>query len=154
LKKKLIKKCCQCGTKVFSIKSIYCRTCSHFSARMSDERFPPKTRNAFWKTVRRNVRKYGRKKAYVCEYTGVVLDVFDKSSPWFLEFDHVVPGDPSEIVMTSAWFNEIKGDLILKELKGSVAQLYNYWFKGIKIKKRKFRYWYRLIKTIKKTGTH
>ena len=142
--KKMTGKCCQCGRKVFSIKSIYCRTCSHFSARMSDERFPPKTRNAFWKTVRRNVRKYGRKKAYVCEYTGQELDVFDKSSPYFLEFDHLVPGDPKKIVMTSAWFNEMKGDLILKEFKGSVVQLYNYWFKGIKIKKRKFRYWYRL----------
>ncbi len=138
-------KCCQCGRKVFSRNSIYCRTCSHFSARMSDERFPPKTRNAFWKTVRRNVRKYGPKKAYVCEYTGQELDVFNESDPYFLEFDHVVPGDPSRIVMTSAWFNELKGDLALKELKGSVDQLYNHWHKGTKIKRKKFRYWYRLL---------
>ena len=72
------------------------------------------------------------------------LDVFDESSPWFLEFDHLVPGDPSKIVMTSAWLNEMKGDLTFKEFKGSVVQLFNYWFKGIKIKKKKFRYWYRL----------
>ena len=38
--RKTIKKCCICGKPVFSIRSIYCRTCSHFSARMSDERFP------------------------------------------------------------------------------------------------------------------
>jgi len=75
------------------------------------------------------------------------LDIFTKSSPYFLEFDHLVPGDPHKIVITSAWFNELKGDLAFKELKGSVAQLYNYWFKGIKIKKKKFRYWYRLNKT-------
>ena len=54
------------------------------------------------------------------------------------------PATQSKIVMTSAWFNEMKGDLTLKEFKGSVVQLYNYWFKGIKIKKKKFRYWYRL----------
>ena len=131
-----------CGRKVFSIKSIYCRTCSHFSARMSDERFPLKTRDDLWKSVRRNVRKHGRKRAYVCEYTEVDLDVFDESSPWFLEFDHLVPGDPSKIVMTSAWLNEMKGDLTFKEFKGSVVQLFNYWFKGIKIKKKKFRYSY------------
>ncbi len=137
MRKKLVKKCCMCGKPVFSIKSIYCRECSHFSARMSDERFPPKARNDLWKCVRKN-------RGYYCHYTGQKLDVFNKSDPYFLEFDHVVPGNPRDIVMTSAWFNELKGDLTIKELKGSVVQLYNYWFKGIKIKKKKVRYWYRL----------
>ena len=135
--KKLIKKCCICGKPVFSIKSIYCRRCSHFSARMSDERFPPETRDDLW--------KYLRKNGFICFYTEMKLDVFDKSSPSFLEFDHLVPGDPRKIVITSAFFNEMKGDLTIRELRRSVLQLYNYWFKGIKIKKWKFRYWYRLL---------
>ena len=126
-----------CGKPVFSIKSIYCRECSHFSARMSDERFSPEVREALWSYVRKN-------RGYYCFYTGMKLKVFKKSDPYFLEFDHMVPGDPRKIVMTSAWFNELKGDLTLKELQGSVAQLFNYWFKGIKIKKMKFRYWFRL----------
>ena len=134
--KALVKKCCKCGKPVFSIKSIYCRTCSHFSARMSDERFSPGTRESLWEYI----CKYG----YVCYYTGVDLNVFDESDPYFLEFDHMVPGDPRKIVITSAWFNEMKGDLALKEFKGSVVQLFNYWFKGAKMKKRKFRYWFRL----------
>jgi len=46
--KKLVRKCCICKKPVFSIKSKYCRVCSHFSARMSDERFPPKTRGELW----------------------------------------------------------------------------------------------------------
>ena len=137
--KKPAKKCCMCGKKVFSIRSIYCRTCSHFSARMSDERFPPKTREIFWSWVRKH-------KGYYCYYTGQELNVFKESDPYFLEFDHVVPGDPSNIVMTSAWFNELKGDLTLKELRRTILQLYKYWFKGIKIKKVKFRYWFRLIR--------
>ena len=137
MKAKQVKKCCICGKPVFSIKSIYCRTCSHFSARMSDERFPSKTRNDLW--------NYVRKHGYVCYYTGLEdLDVFDKSSAYFLEFDHLVPRDPRKVVITSAWFNEMKGDLAFKEFKGSVVQLFNYWFKGIRIKKKKFRYWYRL----------
>ena len=136
MRKKLVKKCCICGKPVFSWRSIYCRTCSHFSARMSDERFSREIREALWRYVRRH--------GYVCYYTGQELDVFDETSPYFLEFDHLVPGDPSKIVITSAWFNEMKGDLTFKEFKASVVQLYNYWFKGIKIKKKKFRYWYRL----------
>ena len=136
MRKKLVKKCCLCGKKpVFSIKSIYCRECSHFCARMSDERFSPEVQQ----DLKDDVRKRG---GFYCHYTGQKLNVFDESDPYFLEFDHLVPGDPSKIVKTSAWFNELKGDLTIKELKGSVAQLFNFWFKGIKIKKKKFRYWY------------
>ena len=138
--KKPIKKCCMCGEKpVFSPKSKYCRTCSHFCARMSDERVSPKVRQYLCRYVR-------KRRGYYCFYTGMELNVFTKSDPYFLEFDHLVPGDPSKIVITSAWFNELKGDLTFNELKGSVIQLNNYWLKGIKIKKKKFRYWYRLNK--------
>ena len=134
---KMTGKCCICGKPVFSVRSIYCCPHSHFSARMSDERFSPKTREALW--------KYVRKHDFTCFYTGQKgLDVFDKSSPYFLEFDHVIPGNPRKIVITSAWFNEMKGDLSIREFKRSNVQLYNYWIKGIKIKKMKFRYWFRL----------
>ena len=126
---KLLKRCCICNNPVFSIRSIYCRTCSHFSARMSDERFSKEIRNALW--------SYVRKHGYACYYNGMALDVFDKTSPLFLEFDHFIPGDPRKIVITSAFFNEMKGDLTLKEFKEAVVQLYKYWFKGIKIKKWK-----------------
>jgi len=136
--RKLVKKCCICDKPVFSIKSIYCRTCSHFSARMSDERFSPAIREDLW----RYVRKHG----YVCYYTQDDLDVFVKSSAYFLEFDRVIPGDPRKIVITSALVNEMKGDMTEKEFKSTVRQLYNCWFKHIKMKKRKYRYWYRLTK--------
>jgi len=137
MQKKLVKKCCMCGKPVHAINAKYCRICSYFSHRMSDEKFSPKIRQDLWNYVR-------RRRGYYCYYTGQELDVFDYTSPWFLEFDHLVPGDPRKIVITSAWINEMKGDLTLKEFKGSIVQLYNYWFKGIKIKKKKFRYWYRL----------
>ena len=137
-------KCCLCGSKpAFSKNSIYCRDCSYFCARMSNSRFSPKAR----KSLRNYVRRRG---GFYCFYTEQELDVFNESNPYFLEFDHFVPGDPRKIVMTSAWINEMKGDMAFKEFKRSVVQLFNYWFKGIKIKKRKFRYWYRL----KKPGTH
>ena len=137
MRKKRGQECCLCGKPGFSNKSPYCRECSHFCARLSNERFSPE--------VCKSLKNYVRKRhGFYCYYTGQKLNVFDESDPYFLEFDHLVPGDPHKVVMTSAWINEMKGDLTLKELKGSVAQLYNYWFKGIKIKKKKFRYWYRL----------
>lgn len=126
-----------CGKPVFSLKSIYCRDCSHFSARMSDERFPPEIREQLWASVRLN-------RGFFCNYTHQKLNVFDYKSPYFLEFDHVIPHNPKHIVMTSSWFNEIKGDMSINELWRSVAQLFNFQFKGIPIKKKKFHYWFRL----------
>jgi len=108
---------------------------------MSDERFPPEIREDLWKQVR-------RKRGFFCHYTNMKLNVFKKSDPYFLEFDHLIPGDPRKIVPTSAWLNELKGDMSFKELRRSVVQLYNYWFRGIKIKKMKFRYWYRVVEKL------
>ena len=137
MRKKLIKKCCKCGKPGFSINSIYCRTCSHFSARMSNERFPPEIRQSLWNDV---IRRRG----YFCHYTQVELDVFDYTNPYFLEFDHVVPHDPREVVIACSWVNTMKADMTKSEFRRSIKQLYNHMFKGIKIKKKKFRYWFRL----------
>jgi hypothetical protein len=135
--KKSAKKCCICGKPVFTWRSIYCRTCSHFSARMSDERFPPKTRQALWSYIKR--------RGYTCSYTGIEeLNVFDKSDPYFLEFDHVKPADPSKIAITCSLVNEMKGDMTVSEFKRTIRQLFNCFFKHIRMKKSKFRYWYRL----------
>jgi hypothetical protein len=136
--KKMTGKCDLCGKKVFSVKSIYCRECSHFCARMTNERFPPEACKKLKNDVRKN-------RGFYCHFTDQKIDVFNVSDPYFLEFDHLVPGDPSTIVMTSAWINEMKGDMTFKEFKRSVVQLFDYWFKGIKIKKMKFRYWFRLL---------
>ena len=135
--KKLIKKCSFCGKQpVFSIKSIYCRTCSHFCARMSNERLSPK--------VRQDLRKYVRRRGFFCYYTQLELDVFDYESAYFLEFDHVIPHNPKQVVIACSWVNEMKGDMTKSEFRSSIKQLYNYMFKHMKIRKRKFRYWYRL----------
>ena len=83
-------KCCLCGSKpAFSKNSIYCRDCSHFCARLSNERFSPEV----CKSLKDDVRKRG---GFYCFYTEQELDVFDYTSPYFLEFDHFVPGDPQQ----------------------------------------------------------
>jgi hypothetical protein len=134
---KPLKKCCLCGRRrVFSIKTIYCRPCSYFSARISNERFPPE--------VRKKLCDYVRRYDFVCAYTSQPLDVFDYNSPYFLEFDHEIPGDPGSVVITSSWLNEMKADQSYKEFRRSVRQLYLNFTKGIKIRRRKFIYWFRL----------
>ncbi|MDE1919828.1 MAG: hypothetical protein KGI24_00090 [Candidatus Omnitrophica bacterium] len=135
--KKPLKKCCMCTRRpVFSIKTVYCRFCSYFSARISNERFPP--------GVREKLVDYVRRYDFTCAYTGMPLDVFDYKSPRFLEFDHVTPGDPHDVVITSSWVNEMKADQTFKEFRRSIRRLYLNFMKGIKIKNIKLAHWFRL----------
>jgi len=135
--KKRGQKCSLCGKRGFSTQSPYCRACSHFCFRLTNERFSLE--------VRKSLKAYVRKRrGYFCYYTGQKLDVFNYANAYFLEFDHLVPGDPRRVVTTSAWLNEMKADMTFKEFQSSNIQLYNYWFKGKKIRKRKFSHWFRL----------
>lgn len=135
--RKPLQNCCICGKKAFSNKSPYCRTCSHFSYRMANEKFPPKIVNAIWDHVRKN--------GYRCYYTGMPLELDDDSGPWYCSFDHCNPRDPSKVVITSAFLNAMKTDLTVKEFWYYVLQLFDFRTKHKKIRKRRPVYWNRLV---------
>jgi len=130
------KKCDLCGRPVFNIRSKYCRPCSHFAHRLEMQRFGPK--------VVQEILDYVRKWGFRCFYTGMLLDVSDYKSPWYVVFNCLTPGDRSRIVLTSALFNEMKSDLSIKEFWYYIRQLANYKRKHTKIRKKKLVYWYRL----------
>jgi len=103
---------------------------------MRTKHFPPETVRAIWEYI----RKYG----YVCYYTGMALVLDNRKSPRYLVFDHFIPGDSSKIVITSAWFNEIKSDMSIDECKDSIFQLNDYFKKGTPIVLKPFVYWDRI----------
>jgi len=47
----------------------------------------------------------------VCRYTGVRLDDDEPESPWYLSFDHGVPGDVETLVVAAWWVNAMKNAL-------------------------------------------
>jgi hypothetical protein len=90
------------------------------------------------------IRQHLRTKGYVCQLTGLALDMENDRSPWYGVFSFLTPGDPSKVVLTFALFNEMKTDLSIKEFWYYIRQLANYKRYHLKIKKKKLHYWSRL----------
>lgn len=45
---------------------------------------------------------------FTCAYTGVKLDLVNRRSPLYAEWEHVVPGDNSSVVLAAALVNRMK----------------------------------------------
>jgi hypothetical protein len=131
--RKMTGRCCICGHKVFSGHSIYCRRCHLFSRGMNQRGLHADAVRSIWKFV----RKYG----YVCYYTGIPLNLKDPKSPWYYEFDHMIPGDDRKIVLTCTLINEMKTVMTEREFKNIVLQLAKHWLTGAKIEKIRLAYW-------------
>jgi len=135
MRKKLTKKCCICGDPVWAIHSEYCWDCAVLSDRMFHIKLSPEAIEGVWDYI----RKHGKR----CYYTGMLLDLRDPHSPWYLTFDHWIPGDGRKVVITSFLLNVMKSDLSEDEFWDIIDQLVKYKKYGIPIRKRKFRYWRR-----------
>ena len=132
---KKFKKCCKCGKPVFSIHSMYCRSCARLAFRMKARRFSPEAEEGVWDYL----HTYGRR----CYYTKMLLEMDDIKSPWFCVFDHLIPLDPRSIVLTSALVNGIKTALSEREFWFYVLQLDDFKQQNKKIKKIRLAYWRR-----------
>ncbi len=129
-------KCRGCGKRILRSRFKYCRDCLKLEDRLENEHFSPKARKRFWAYI----RKHGRR----CRYSGMSLEIEDYTSPWYLVFSRLVPGDKSKIVPASALVNEMKLALSWREFWYYVLALDDYRRKHLKIKKRPVKHWRRL----------
>jgi len=134
--KSAVQQCCICGRPVYTAKAIHCLRCHKFAYCMKNRRVNGKAAQDIWKYVKR----YG----YVCYYTGLDLDLDDVADPLYFQFDHETPGDNSRIRLTCSMINEMKSDMDWKEFKYYIIQIARFLTTGVKIKKIKLKYWYRL----------
>ena len=128
--------CRICGQPVRSKRSAYCISCGHLADRFQSEHLPSPAVKAIW--------DYVRKHGLTCHYTGLRLELEDCNSPWHLSFDHRIPGDKNDIVLTCVLFNEMKTDLTEDEFWYYILQLDNYKQRHTKVRKKKLSRWYRL----------
>jgi hypothetical protein len=70
--------------------------------------------------------------------------VEDFRSPWYCELDHWIPHDPGKVVITSALVNVMKMDLSEQEFWYYVLQFADYKRKGVRVRKKKPVYWWRI----------
>jgi hypothetical protein len=103
---------------------------------MHRKKFPAKAQKAVFAYI----RKYGKR----CFYTNVLLELNDDTSPWYLDFDHWLPGDPKKIVICAALVNDMKQDMTEREFWYYVCALDDHRKKHAKVKKHRLIYWYRL----------
>jgi hypothetical protein len=102
--------------------SIYCARCREF---------------IFWRGLDRARRARAMRQAwdpvagaFVCQYTGVPVEDGDPASPWYLSFDHAIPGDPASIVIAAAWVNSMKNALTREEFWKVVKEYDRYMREG------------------------
>jgi hypothetical protein len=61
-----------------------------------------------------------------CHYTGVLLDENDFNSPWYLTFDHRIPGKRGDLVVAAMWVNRMKTYLTETEFRAVLKELANH----------------------------
>jgi hypothetical protein len=61
-------------------------------------------------------------KGFRCYYTGIILELYDLTSPWYITFDHRIPGKIGDLVVCAAWVNSMKNQLSEDEFKAVIIE--------------------------------
>jgi hypothetical protein len=85
-------------------------------------------------------------RAFVCRYTGLILDDTDINSPLYINFDHVIPGRKGHLEAVAAFINRMKTALTKREFDRVMRELARFrreggTFNGDVVK---FEHWARL----------
>ena len=82
-------------------------------------------------------------KGFRCYYTGVLLEQTDRSSPWYMTFDHRIPGRKGDLVLCAAWVNDMKTRLSEEEFRAVIMELDRHRITGepFNMSVAKFEYW-------------
>jgi hypothetical protein len=67
---------------------------------------------------------------FVCHYSGIVLDEKDCHGPFYLTFDHTIPGQRGKLVLAAYLFNEMKCSLTEDAFWAVVKELVRHWEEG------------------------
>ena len=121
------RKCLLCGKRIIFTYSHtqYCSICEGYVHRMHIRRFPHRTIE--------DTCNYIHKNGYKCFFTKMPLEVKDYKSPWHCVLSHLVPGDPTKIVLTSMMLSVMKSRLKENEFWYFVCQLADYKEKHKKV---------------------
>jgi hypothetical protein len=108
-------------------KSRYCARCRRFITGQHDNAEKAKAMIESWDPERHGFADY---------YTGNLVDEVDWKSPWYRNFDHIVPGKP-KMALSSAWTNRMKGNMTESQFRTRVPALADHIRSGAPFKPRK-----------------
>jgi hypothetical protein len=113
-----------------------CRICGRPTAKLF--RYCPRChRFVTWNGTVRTVAVNAMKEAwsaeqggFLCHFTGMRVEEADPRSPWFLTFDHRVPGERETLVVAAWWVNMMKSSLSELEFWRVVGEYDRYLHEG------------------------
>jgi hypothetical protein len=84
-------------------------------------------------------------KCFRCQVTKMALEEKDHTSPFFLSFDHVIPGKKGELQVVARFINQMKADLSREEFLILVPELGDCIRTGRPFNRDiiRFEYWFR-----------
>jgi len=82
-----------------------------------------------------------RKHGHRCYFSSMSLEIDDDTSPWYLVFSRLDPGDKSKIVPAAALLTVMKSRLSKKEFRYYVLALEDHRTKHLKVKKIPLVHW-------------
>jgi hypothetical protein len=126
--------CAICGGPSFA-SSIYCKRCRRYTLWAGrDRRMHAIAMKRAWSP---------KENGFLCSYTGVRLDDDDPRSPWYLTFDHRIPGDKGTLVVAAWWVNAMKTALSDSEFWAVVMEYDRYMREGGEFDRHvvDFEYW-------------
>ena len=84
-------------------------------------------------------------RCFRCQITGIVLEEKDHTSPFFMSFDHVMPGRKGKLQVVARFINQMKADLSSEEFPAIVPEIADHIRKGKMFNKDviRFEYWHR-----------
>jgi len=82
-------------------------------------------------------------KGFVCYYTGVLLNLLNPRNPWYMTFDHRIPGDDRTQVMAASWVNAMKTAMSEKEFWAVIKEFARFLTEGGDFDRNvtRLRYW-------------
>ena len=103
--------------------------------------------------LKRAIRR--TKKAFVCRYTGLVLELVDIGSPRYINFDHVVPGVKGRLEAVCAFINRMKTAMTKREFDRVMRELARFRREGGEFNGKvvRFKHWLKVTtKNVKAAG--
>jgi hypothetical protein len=58
---------------------------------------------------------------FICFYTGLPLNDTNPHDPWYVTFDHLIPGKKGTMAVCAWWVNDSKGDMTAPEYRRAVS---------------------------------
>jgi hypothetical protein len=112
--------CVVCHDPLFP-KSMYCARCRRFITVQRDNAARRVALINAWSELQRG---------FLCRYTGVKLEELDFRSPWYITFDHRIPGKAGDLVVAAAWVNRMKSFLTEQQFRAVVHEFARHFRDG------------------------